>query len=221
MLYVQISLIFVLPSNLFGNVSHIWISLCSRRTVSGIHFGWGKPWTDCTQRKYFTIGSSNCRSSVAKICPKTVGRSTKSNIGVTFQKCFRRNNTTENQFIYHIDQWDIYLRLIILSYKWNVVKNTQFSIFSTHFWIAPDIADISRIFFEVIRSELNVNQMPEFVIHENTCSTHTNTTDTKSNPNCEQDSNQSKSTTTKTLSLPRGNFLFEKFNWNIWLTIFF
>lgn len=58
---------------------------------------------------------------------------------------------------------------------------------------APDIADISRIFFEVIRSELNANQMPEFVIHEKPCSAHTSTGDVKSNSNCEQDSNQSKS----------------------------
>lgn len=59
---------------------------------------------------------------------------------------------------------------------------------------APDIADISRIFFEVIRSELNANQMPEFVIHEKPCSAHTNPADSKSDFNCEQpDSIQSKS----------------------------
>lgn len=61
------------------------------------------------------------------------------------------------------------------------------------FSLAPDIADISRIFFEVIRSELNANQMPEFVLHEKPCSAHTNTGDMKSMSASEQDSNQSKS----------------------------
>lgn len=60
--------------------------------------------------------------------------------------------------------------------------------------IAPDIADISRIFFEVIRSELNANQMPEFVIHEKPCLAHAaSVVDTKTSSNLDQDSNQSKS----------------------------
>lgn len=68
-------------------------------------------------------------------------------------------------------------------------NSTDFLSFS----LAPDIADISRIFFEVIRSELNANQMPEFVLHEKPCSAHTNTGDMKSMSTSEQDSNQSKS----------------------------
>lgn len=42
----------------------------------------------------------------------------------------------------------------------------------------PDIADISRIFFEVIRSELNANQMPEIVIRQKPCAAHTNASGT-------------------------------------------
>lgn len=61
-------------------------------------------------------------------------------------------------------------------------------------YAAPDIADISRIFFEVIRSELNANQMPEFVIHEKPCSAHAaSVLDAKTSSNLDQDSNQSKS----------------------------
>lgn len=61
--------------------------------------------------------------------------------------------------------------------------------------LAPDIADISRIFFKVIRSELNANQMPEFVIHEKACAAHTTNEQkqTQMDTNFELDSNQSKS----------------------------
>lgn len=64
--------------------------------------------------------------------------------------------------------------------------------------LGPDIADISRIFFEVIRSELNANQIPEFVIQQKTCTGHetvdgeTDVDALANESDFEQDSNQSK-----------------------------
>lgn len=54
------------------------------------------------------------------------------------------------------------------------LRRSQFNQFVRLFRSGPDIADISRIFFEVIRSELNANQMPEFVIHQKPCAAHSN-----------------------------------------------
>lgn len=51
-----------------------------------------------------------------------------------------------------------------LIYAYNLFYNSS----------GPDIADISRIFCEVIRSELNANTMHEFVINQKTCNQNSN-----------------------------------------------
>lgn len=45
----------------------------------------------------------------------------------------------------------------------------------------------------MIRSELNANQIPDFVIHEKPCTAHTDVKQIQIDPNCEQDPSQIKS----------------------------